>query len=125
MTMSCGFQSPKKPTIEKFKWWWFGSYQIWYCLPNNIVLLVAINKFNPHPIRVNVNKLNPYQIFTVSWGWEIGVQRGGDPDEQLEWNEDKQFELEDDTQLEVDCHLEQFVDNELEVDNDPVIAPPK
>jgi hypothetical protein len=43
----------------------------------------------------------------------------------LEWNEDKQFELEDDTQLEVDCHVEQFVDNELEVDNDPVIAPPK
>jgi hypothetical protein len=34
--------------------------------PNNIVLLVAINKFNPHPILVNVKEFKPYQLFAIS-----------------------------------------------------------
>jgi hypothetical protein len=29
-------------------------------LPNNIVLLVTIDKFDPNPILVNINKLKPY-----------------------------------------------------------------
>jgi len=32
---------------------------IQYCLPNNITLLVIINKFDPNPILVNINKLSP------------------------------------------------------------------
>jgi hypothetical protein len=32
-------------------------------LPNNIVLLVTIDKFDPNPILVNINKLKPYRFF--------------------------------------------------------------
>jgi hypothetical protein len=39
----------------KFQRRWFGPYRIQYCLPNNIVLLVTIDKFNP-------NKLKPYKF---------------------------------------------------------------
>jgi len=31
-----------------------------YCLPNNIVIFVSINNFEPNPELVNVNKLKPY-----------------------------------------------------------------
>jgi hypothetical protein len=31
-------------------------------LPNNIVLLVTINKFDPNPVLVNINKLKPYRF---------------------------------------------------------------
>jgi hypothetical protein len=40
----------------------FGPYRIQYCLPNNIVLLVTIDKFDPNPILVNINKLKPYMF---------------------------------------------------------------
>jgi hypothetical protein len=31
-------------------------------LPNNIFLLVTIDKFDPNPILVNINKLKPYKF---------------------------------------------------------------
>jgi len=31
-------------------------------LPNNIVILVTINKFNPNLVLVNINKLTPYRF---------------------------------------------------------------
>jgi hypothetical protein len=31
-------------------------------IPNNIVLLVTINKFDHNPILVNINKLKPYRF---------------------------------------------------------------
>ncbi len=110
------FLKSKKTHHGKFKWQWFVPYQIQYCLFNKTILLVMVNKFDPHPILVSVNKLKPYQLFAVSQGWEPWVQGGrgrggGDPNEQLE--------MEDDTQSEMDSHLvitpsEQFFDNELE-----------
>ena len=40
---------------------WFGSYRVQYLLPNNTVLLVTIDKFDPDPIIVNINKLKTYR----------------------------------------------------------------
>jgi hypothetical protein len=31
-------------------------------LHNNIVLLVTIDKFNPNPMLININKLKPYMF---------------------------------------------------------------
>jgi hypothetical protein len=47
--------------IKKFKWQWLCPYRIQYCLLNNIVLLVILDKFDPNLILVNVNKLKAYQ----------------------------------------------------------------
>jgi hypothetical protein len=33
-----------------------------YFLGNNIVLLVTIDKFDPNPVLVNINKLKPYKF---------------------------------------------------------------
>ncbi len=46
----------------KFQRRWFGPYRIQYFFINNIALLVAIDKFDPNPIFVNINKLNPYRF---------------------------------------------------------------
>jgi hypothetical protein len=39
-------------------------------------LLVAVNKFNPHPILVNVNKLKPYQLFAIFEDKKQGYKGG-------------------------------------------------
>jgi hypothetical protein len=44
----------------KFQRRWFGPYRKQYFLLNNIVLLVIIDKFNPNPILVIINKYKPY-----------------------------------------------------------------
>ncbi len=31
-------------------------------MPNNIVILIIIDKFDPNPIHVNINKLKPYRF---------------------------------------------------------------
>ncbi len=33
-----------------------------YYLPDNMVLLVIIDKFDPNPVLVNMNKLKPYKF---------------------------------------------------------------
>jgi len=38
---------------------WENSWK--YYLPNNIVLLVFVNNFEPNLVLVNVNKLKPYK----------------------------------------------------------------
>ena len=40
---------------------WFGPYRVQYLLPNNTVLLVTVDKFDPDPVIVNINKLKTYQ----------------------------------------------------------------
>ena len=40
---------------------WFGPYQVQYLLPNNTVLLVTMEKFDPDPVIVNINKLKTYR----------------------------------------------------------------
>jgi hypothetical protein len=64
----------------KFKQCWFGPYRIQYCLLNNITFLVTVNKFDPNPILVNINKLKPYQFSDkiTSWKIESIVKRGRD-----------------------------------------------
>jgi hypothetical protein len=42
----------------KFQRRWFGQYIIQYCLRNNIVLFVTIDRFDPNLILVNINKLS-------------------------------------------------------------------
>ncbi len=66
-----GFLKGRKEHIEKFKKWWFGPYKIHYSFPNNIVLFVNINMFEPNPILVNINKLKPYWLVTT-------IERGGE-----------------------------------------------
>ena len=40
---------------------WFGPYQVQYLLPNNTILLVTVDKFDPDPVIVNINKLKTYR----------------------------------------------------------------
>ncbi len=39
----------------------YGPYHIQYYLLNNILFLVTLGDFEPHPILVNVNKVKPYR----------------------------------------------------------------
>jgi hypothetical protein len=39
----------------------FGPYKIQYVLPNNIVLLVTIEKFKTNLVLVNMNELKPFK----------------------------------------------------------------
>jgi hypothetical protein len=59
---------------------WFGPYRIQYCLYNIITFLMIVDKFDPNPILVNINKLKPYrfQDTTPSRGLESIVERGRD-----------------------------------------------
>jgi hypothetical protein len=41
------------------KYWWLILFKD-TSLPNNIVILVFVNNFEPNPILVNVNTLKPY-----------------------------------------------------------------
>lgn len=49
-------------TFPKFQRQWFGLYRIQYCFFNNTMLLMTIDKFDPNPILVNINKLKPYRF---------------------------------------------------------------
>jgi len=49
-----------KNHFRKFIKKWFDPYRIHFCLPNNMVLLVTMDKFDPNLVFVNVNKLKPY-----------------------------------------------------------------
>ena len=40
---------------------WFGPYRVQYLLPNNTLLLVTVDKFDPDPVIVNINKLKTYR----------------------------------------------------------------
>jgi hypothetical protein len=54
-----------------------------YCLPNNIVLLININKFEPNPILVNINKLKPNRYLGKALrGLESTIEGGGEHKEE-------------------------------------------
>ncbi len=55
------FPKGNKSHLTKFTRKWFGLYILQYVLPNNIVLLVTIERFETNPMLVNVNKLKPYK----------------------------------------------------------------
>jgi hypothetical protein len=55
------FPKGNKSHLTKFTKKWFGPYKIQYVLPNNIVLLVTIEKFDANLVLVNVNKFKPYR----------------------------------------------------------------
>ena len=40
---------------------WFRPYRVQYLLPNNTVFLVTVDKFDPDPVIVNINKLKTYR----------------------------------------------------------------
>jgi len=58
--MLCSFQRVISH-LRKFTRKWFRPYRIQYVLPNNVVLLVTIEKFETKLLLVNVNKLKPYK----------------------------------------------------------------
>ena len=45
----------------KLRYKWFGPYRVQYLLPNNTILLVTVDKFDPDPVIVNINKLKTYR----------------------------------------------------------------
>jgi hypothetical protein len=55
------FPKGNKSHLGNFTKKWFGSYKIQHVLPNNILLLVTIEKFDVNLLLVNVNKLKPYR----------------------------------------------------------------
>jgi len=61
------FPKGNKSHLGKFTKKWFRPYKVQYVLPNNIVLLVTIEKFETNLVLVNVNKLKPnkYMEFEV------------------------------------------------------------
>jgi hypothetical protein len=71
--------------LQRTKKKWFGPYKIRYCLPNNIILLVNIDKFEPNPILVNINKLKSYRYLdkTDPRGLEATIEGGGEHKEDL------------------------------------------
>ncbi len=56
------FPKGQKTHIGKYTNKWFCPYKVQFCLPNNIMLLVTLDKFDPNPTLVNVNQLKPYQF---------------------------------------------------------------
>ncbi len=56
------FPKGKKTHLGKFTKKWFGQYIIQFCLPNNNMFLVTLNKFDPNLVFINVNKLKPCQF---------------------------------------------------------------
>jgi len=57
-----GFPGVVFKHVPKSQKQWFGPYRIQYFLPNNIVLLVTINKFDTNLVFVNINKLKPHMF---------------------------------------------------------------
>jgi hypothetical protein len=55
------FPKGNKSHLRKFTNKWSRPYKVKYVLPNKIVLLVTIEKFETNPVLVNVNKLRPYK----------------------------------------------------------------
>jgi hypothetical protein len=81
------FPKGRKEHTIKFLKWWFGSYEIQYCLPNNIVLFVIIDKFEPNPIFVNINKLRPFRhLDKTPKGLEATIEGEKEHKEDLQEN---------------------------------------
>jgi hypothetical protein len=80
----------QKGTHRIFLKRWFGTYKIQYCPPNNIVLLVNIDKFEPNPILVNINKLKPYQYLGQAPRGLVATIKGGKEHENSENKENKE-----------------------------------
>ncbi len=59
-TMFCDFPK-EKIHIGQIQKRWFGPFRVQYYLPNNIIILVFINNFEPNPVLFHVNKLKPYK----------------------------------------------------------------
>jgi hypothetical protein len=55
------FPKGNKSHLGKFTNKWFRPYIVQYVLPNNIMLLVTIEKFETNLALVNVNKFKPYK----------------------------------------------------------------
>ncbi len=74
-----------KEHTRKFKKQWFGPYKIQYCLPNNIVLFVNIDKFELNPILVNIDKLKPYWYLDKAYrGLKTTIKGGREHKEELQ-----------------------------------------
>jgi hypothetical protein len=61
------FPKGNKSHLGKFTRKWFGPYKVQYAFPNNIMLLVTIEKFETNPMLVNVNKLKPYNTWNLKF----------------------------------------------------------
>ncbi len=83
------FPKGRKKHIRIFFKGWFGPYKIQYFLPNNTILFVNIDKFEPNPILVNINKFKPYKYLgKAPRGLEATVEGGGEHKEDSENKEE-------------------------------------
>jgi hypothetical protein len=71
------FPKGRKEHTKKFKKPWFGSYKIQYSLLNDTIPFVNIDKFEPNPILVNINKSKPYKYLGKALrGLKVTIEGG-------------------------------------------------
>jgi hypothetical protein len=66
-----------KAHSPKFQRQWFGPHKMQYCLPNNTILLLTIDKFDLNLILVNINKYKPYK-FTEDKRFQLVLTKPSD-----------------------------------------------
>jgi hypothetical protein len=67
----------RKEHTKKFKKPWFGPYKIQYCLLNDNIPFVNIDKFEPNSFLVNINKLKPYKCLGKALKGQEATIKGG------------------------------------------------
>jgi hypothetical protein len=80
------FPKGNKSHLGKFIGKWFGPYKVQYVLPNNIVLLVIIEKFETNPVLVNVNKLKPYKYMESEVQKKLKITNASILGTKCRWN---------------------------------------
>jgi hypothetical protein len=70
----------RKNTPREIQKQWFGSYKILVLFAScNTSLLLTMDKFDPNPILLNINKLKPYMSLEATLkGLEVQIQGGRD-----------------------------------------------
>ncbi len=58
-TMYYNFQKVKNSFQEIHYLKWSNACIIQFCLPNNIILLIIVDNFDPNLISININMLKP------------------------------------------------------------------
>jgi hypothetical protein len=80
------FPKGNKSHLRKFTKNGFGPYMVQYVLPNNIVLLVTIEKFETNLVLVNVNKLKPYKYMEFEVQKKKGTTDASILGTECKWN---------------------------------------
>jgi hypothetical protein len=80
-------------------------------LPNNTIILVFINNFEPNPILINVNKLKPYKYVDKTLK---GIQSSKDQ-KSLQFIDEEHMEEISNEELEIQWKIETIGTNQIGV----------